>query len=107
MRIDKEDIMRVLLVCAGGFSTGLLMKKMKNYWEEQGIDLVIEATSVRVCDEVSDNYEVVLIGPQVGYQLDNIKERTGLPCAIIPSMDYGIGNCPNIMKLVKEMYEEI
>lgn len=28
--------MKILLVCAGGMSTGLLMKKMEKYWEERG-----------------------------------------------------------------------
>ena len=30
--------MKILLVCAGGMSTGLLMKKMEKYWEERGED---------------------------------------------------------------------
>ena len=28
--------MKILLVCAGGMSTGLLMKKMEKYWADQG-----------------------------------------------------------------------
>ena len=35
--------MKILLVCAGGMSTGLLMKKMEKYWEERGEDNSINA----------------------------------------------------------------
>ena len=35
--------MKILLVCAGGMSTGILMKKMEAYWKEQGQELTIQA----------------------------------------------------------------
>lgn len=98
--------MKILLVCAAGFSTSMLMKKMEKYWQEQGIELDIQAVSINDCDEVSQNYDVVLLGPQIGYRIDKVKKDTGLPCAVIPSMDYGMGNCANIMKLVKNLYEK-
>ena len=34
---------KVLLICAGGMSTGILMKKMEKYAEDKGIDLKIDA----------------------------------------------------------------
>lgn len=38
--------MKILLVCAGGMSTGLLMKKMEKYWEEKGEDNSINAVGL-------------------------------------------------------------
>lgn len=97
--------MKILLVCAGGVSTSLLMKKMKTYWSGEGINLEIDAVSVSDYDEVKDNFEIILVGPQIGYRIDEIRSQSGLPTAIIPSMDYGMGNCPNIMKLAKSLYK--
>lgn len=31
--------MKILLVCAGGMSTSILMKKMETYWQEHGEEL--------------------------------------------------------------------
>ena len=64
--------MRVLLVCAGGMSTSMLMKKMSKYAAEHGIDLEIAA---RGANEVKngDGWDVVLLGPQIGFQADKIK----------------------------------
>ena len=38
--------MKVLLVCAMGMSTSILMKKLEKYAAEQGIDFIIAAQSV-------------------------------------------------------------
>lgn len=97
--------MKILLVCAGGVSTSLLMKKMRSYWESKNIDLLIEAVSVSDYDEVKDRYDIILIGPQIGYRFEEIKNHSGMPTAVIPSLDYGMSNCENIMSLAESLYE--
>lgn len=98
--------MKILLVCAGGMSTGLLMKKMENYWKEQGEELEITACGLSEYPDVYKNYEIIMVGPQVSYRLKEIKETTGYPCETIPSFDYAVANCPNIMKLAKKLYAQ-
>jgi PTS system cellobiose-specific IIB component len=95
--------MKILLVCAGGMSTGLLMKKMEAYWAEQGEDLTINAVGLAEYQDVYKDYEVVLVGPQVRYKLEDIKKDTGLPADVVNSLDYAVANCPNIMKQVKKL----
>ena len=99
--------MKILLVCAGGMSTGLLMNKMKSYWAQQGMELTIDAVGIDVCDIACTDYDIILVGPQVGYRLAQIKADTGKPCEIIPSFDYAVANCPNIMKLAQELYAQL
>ncbi|MCI5774704.1 MAG: PTS sugar transporter subunit IIB [Erysipelotrichaceae bacterium] len=98
--------MKVLLVCAGGMSTGLLMKKMENYWQECNEELEINAVGLSEYEEVYRDYDIVMVGPQVSYRLNEIKETTGLPCETIPSLDYATANCSNIMKLAKKLYSQ-
>lgn len=98
--------MKILLVCAGGMSTGILMKKMKEYWEQQGQELQIQAVGLAEYQDVCENYEIVLLGPQISYRLDEVKENTGLPCEAIPSYDYAVANCPQIMKLANKLLEK-
>ncbi len=97
--------MKILLVCAGGMSTGLLMKKMEAYAEDNEIDLTIDAVGLTEYEQVYSNYDIVLVGPQVSYRLAEIKENTQLPCDTIPSFDYAVGNCENIMKLATKLLE--
>lgn len=97
--------MKILLVCAGGMSTGILMKKMETYWKEQGQELTIQAVGLSEYVDVASDYEIVLLGPQISYRLDEVKENTGLPCEAIPSYDYAVANCPQIMKLANKLLE--
>lgn len=98
--------MKILLVCAGGMSTSILMKKMETYWKEQGEELEIKAVGLAEYQDTCSAYDIVMVGPQVSYRLNEIKENTHLPCAAIESFDYAVANCPNIMKLAKKLYSE-
>lgn len=98
--------MKILLVCAGGMSTSILMRKMEKYWKDSGEELEIKAVGLAEYQDVYQNYDIVMVGPQVSYRLKEIKENTELPCAPIESFDYAIANCPNIMKLAKKLYSE-
>ena len=99
--------MKILLVCAGGMSTGLLMKKMEAYWAQQGKELKITAVGLGEYEDVCKDYDIIMVGPQVGYRMAQIKADTGMPCDTIPSFDYAIGNCPNIMKLAEKLYAQL
>lgn len=95
--------MKVLLACAGGMSTSMLMKKMEKYAAEKGIaDFSIDATGVGDLKKAADS-DIVLLGPQVSYQQKMVQKKIGdKPLAVIPMADYGRGNCENIFKLIDE-----
>lgn len=97
--------MRVLLVCAGGCSTSILMKKLEKYAHEvRGIeDFTIAAKGTNsVRKEMIDNWDCILMGPQVGYLKEQVAERANhkIPVEVMNPADYGIGNCANIFKLI-------
>lgn len=96
--------MKILLVCAGGMSTSILLQKMEKYWAEKEIDLSIKAVGLAEYEDIYQNYEIILVGPQVSYRLKEIKENTGLPCETIESFDYAMGDCPKIMALAEKLY---
>lgn len=98
--------MKILLVCAGGMSTGLLMKKMEAYWEEKGQKHSINAVGLSEYEDVYKEYDVIMVGPQVGYRSGQIQKDTGLPVEVISSLDYAIGNCENIMKQAEKLYAQ-
>lgn len=98
--------MKILLVCAGGMSTSILMNKMKTYAKDQGEELEIAAVGLSQYNEVFQNYDIILVGPQVAYRLDAICNDTGIPCAAIPSLDYALADCQNIFGLAKKIYKE-
>lgn len=93
--------MKVLLMCANGLSTGMLMNKMKQWAEKKGADLEVKAVPVDECARVYQEYDVLLIGPQMSYKLKEVQKiAPDRPSAVINSMDYALGNVDNIMKMV-------
>lgn len=96
--------MKVLLMCANGLSTGMLMTKMKQWAAKTGADLEIKAIPVDDCDRLYKNYDVLLLGPQMSYRLDDVKKMApDRPSAVIAPADYGMGNVENIMKMINGM----
>ena len=59
---------KILLVCAAGMSTSLLVNKMKESAIEKGIEIDIEALPISECSTVIDSVDIVLLGPQVRFQ---------------------------------------
>lgn len=96
--------MKIMLVCAAGLSTSILMSKMKKWAESNGVDLKIEAYGLSEYTEHYKNYDCVLLGPQISYKADEIMASVGnTPTAQIDSMDYGMGRVENIIKQVEAL----
>ena len=67
--------MRILFVCAGGMSTGLIVKKMEKWASENGKDLVVKATGVGGYESKWQDYDCILVGPQVRFKIPEMKEK--------------------------------
>lgn len=102
--------MNILLVCASGMSTGLLMSKMKAEREKQGLNnMDIFACSVDEMEKYINNYDVVLIAPQICYKEKYIKALATSrkkSCGVINGINYGrvdaIGVLEQAFYLVKQ-----
>lgn len=97
--------MKVLLVCAAGMSTSMLMKKMETYAAENGIEIEVNARSfTELKDPADEGYQCILVGPQISYQKDKVvKKAQGLPVEVIPMKDYGRQNCPAIFEMIDKL----
>lgn len=98
--------MNIMLICAGGMSTGILMKKMTKWGDEKGRPINVKAYGILGFESEVDQYDVLLIGPQISYKLNDIKNSVDKPVAQIASFDYAIGNVDNIMKSVDELLKK-
>lgn len=99
--------MKVLLCCAGGLSSSILMRKMKTWADGHGEDLDIIAVGVSEAMEIwQDSYECVLLAPQVSYRLKEMREEIKVPVVEVPSLDYAIGNAENVMKVVHKALDK-
>lgn len=92
--------MKILLCCAGGLSSSILMKKMKNWADSHDEELEIVAMGVNeAVERWQDGWDCVLVAPQASYRMNDMKREIQIPMEAVPSMDYAIGNAENVMKL--------
>lgn len=87
-----------LLVCATGMSTSLLVNRMKEAAETKEIEFQIEAHPVGQIEKYGEAADVILLGPQVRYELKNVKKKfLDKPAEIINMQDYGTMNGAKVL----------
>lgn len=87
-----------LLVCAAGMSTSLLVNRMKEAAETKEIEFQIEAHPVGQIEKYGEAADVILLGPQVRYELKNVKKMfLDKPIEIINMQDYGTMNGAKVL----------
>lgn len=101
----SETLVKVLILCAAGMSSGLLVKKMNQYSESHGFNWLVQAETVFVYDE-RDRADVVLIAPQVGYLLNEVRKTADVPCVVLDAFDYATANCSHIASLIQRLISE-
>lgn len=101
---------QIMLCCSAGMSTSLLVKKMRVAAEAQGIEAQIDAYSVAEFDEQVSHYQVVLLGPQVKYLLNDLTARAephGVPVSVIGMSDYGMQNGEHVLEQALELIKTV
>lgn len=83
--------MNILLVCAAGMSTSLLVNRMNDAAKAKGIEVAIEAHPVGEIEKYGENADVILLGPQVRYELKKVQSKySNKPVEVINMQDYGM-----------------
>lgn len=88
---------KIMLVCAAGMSTSLLVTKMKAAAKDMGDEIEIFALPISDGEKKLAEVDCVLLGPQVRFQKAQIEKLIAdggydLPCAVIDMKDYGMMN---------------
>ncbi|USK77435.1 PTS sugar transporter subunit IIB [Peribacillus frigoritolerans] len=98
--------MNILLCCSAGMSTSLLVNKMEKAAVEEGLDLKIQAVATTEVRNRIDEVDVILLGPQVRYLLNDIKkigDEKGVPVDTINPMHYGTCNGKEVLRTALQL----
>lgn len=102
-------MIRIILVCQSGASTGILEKKILQAAKEQNIDVKVEAYPDSKLAEVIDQADIILLAPQVGFKKDKICkqfEDRKVVIGTINAVDYGMLDGSKILNYALKLYEE-
>ncbi|MBQ7888700.1 MAG: PTS sugar transporter subunit IIB [Erysipelotrichaceae bacterium] len=98
--------MEILLVCACGSSTTILMQSMYDHLREDEKDWKVTALSVSEAKTKFGKYEYILLAPQVKYQTSLVKELCkdipGITILNISAIDFGRCNGNAVLNMIRE-----
>ncbi len=92
---------KIALVCENGASTGMVVRKMKEAAQKQGIEAEIEAYPYTQLENFITEKDIILLGPQLAFKKDiTIKTFSDHAAKIdvIKAMDFGMMNGDKILK---------
>lgn len=90
---------RILLLCNAGMSTSLLVKKMEKAAVQKHLDVAIAAKSLTEAKKDLQGIDVILLGPQIRYELKNVQSiAKNIPVAAIDMQAYGLMNGEKVLQ---------
>lgn len=95
---------KIVLLCNAGMSTSALVTKMRKSAEKISYDCEINAYAAAEALNVTKGADIVLLGPQVKYMLNKVKEQVNpIPVEVIDMMVYGMMDGAKVINRVKEV----
>ena len=100
--------MRIMLACAAGMSTSLVVSRMKEAAESQGKDYKIWAVEQGQIEDELGNFDVLLLGPQVRHIMRKVTKIVDgkAPIAVIDAVAYGRCDGVAVLKQAESLVEE-
>ena len=109
----------IVLMCAGGMSTSIIMKNIKKAADAEGLECEVSAHAVNEaatieCEvsahavneaaTIGRNADCILLGPQVGYAKDEVCAACPeVPVGVIPMTTYGMMDGVKALAQAKEL----
>lgn len=101
--------MKILFICCAGMSSSLVVKKLEdhittlNSSNEEYLDLSIEAVPLDKFRSFKDDYDLILLAPQIGYKLKEFKnfslnKEKKIPVEIVNGLNYGLLRVDKILE---------
>lgn len=95
---------KIILLCANGMSTGMLMNKMRDAAAKSGYECTINAHAVSQAQTAAADADCVLIGPQVRYEKANVQKLLpNIPVEVIEMTAYGRLDGAKVLDMAKKL----
>jgi cellobiose PTS system EIIB component len=93
---------KIVLLCAAGMSTSMLVKKMQEEAGKMDYACDIEAFPTSEATKQASNADIILLGPQVRFAQNKIKQQCpGIPVEPIDMKLYGRMDGKGVLEFAK------
>lgn len=81
---------KIVLLCAQGMSTGVMVRRMREAAAGQNYECEINAYAISKAKEYAADADVILLGPQVRFEVDTIRKSCpNVPVEFVDMAAYG------------------
>lgn len=101
-------MVRIMLACAAGMSTSLLVTKMQQAAKDEGVEAEIWAVPESEIEKNEGKFDVCLLGPQVRFKLASVKKLADgkYPVEVIEMTAYGTMNGKAVFDFAMNIYKD-
>lgn len=96
----------IILACAAGLSTSLLVSRMQAACEQMGYLCTIEAVPVDDLLSAPVDADMILLGPQVRFKLKQVQAAYSCPAEAVDMPTYAVMDGEKVMKHVRQVLGE-
>lgn len=96
--VNDTSISKVLLSCSGGLTTSYFAYSIQEIINQKNLGIQVDAVAYTDIDNVADQYDIILLAPQIAYMLPRYKEKYGCKVMAIESVDFATSNFEGIME---------
>ncbi len=107
-RKGNSTMLRILLCCGGGISSGMLAQNARKAAKKGGLDVTIDAKSESQVNDYLSKVDVLLLAPHYEIELDKFRklaEPKNVKVAVIPRQIYGMIDGAKLIALAQSMVE--
>lgn len=102
-------MVRILLACGIGASSGFIAAKMKKYAKKQSLDVTVQAVSKSAIEDFKGKFDILLLGPHFSAELPkykNLYETENVSVMKIDPEFYATLNGEGVIKAALESYRK-
>lgn len=100
--------MRLIIFCAGGMSSSLLVRRVEDAAKAIDVDVVVSAHGAGKFSRFKGVPDVVLVAPQIRYAIKEIQRNLpGVPMEVIDMKAYGFGDGTKILEQALKLFEKL
>lgn len=96
--IHETSIKKILLSCSGGLTTSYFAYSIQEIINQKDIGIQVDAVGYNDIDSVADEYDLILLAPQIAYMLPRLKEKYGCKVMNIDAVDFATSHFEGIIQ---------
>ncbi len=101
---------KILLVCASGMSTSMLVKAIQKAAGDGNYPLKVTSAGMAGIEDRLGEVDGILVGPQIRHRFENLEEasaRAGIPARLVPTQVYGLMDGKAALDIIRDMTGDV